>query len=244
MRNVRLTIEYEGTNYAGWQWQKNANTVQETLAHAVRKVLGEDVKIHGAGRTDAGVHALGQVANFKTYSAIPAKQLLRAINFYLPQDITIKDVANMEDSFHARYSATSKVYRYTVLNDWLRTSLNRNFCYVFGFPLDLSKMMTAAQYLIGAHDFTSFTTKALDDKDRIRTIKNLAIQKEGKYIYFVVEADGFLYKMVRTIVGTLLEIGRGKMDVPLIIKLLETGNRDDAGPTVPAKGLCMKEVKY
>src|SRR4030067_582242 len=146
MRNVRLTIEYEGTNYAGWQWQKNAISIQETLIRAVRTVIREEVEIHGAGRTDAGVHALGQVANFKTYSAIPAKQLLRAINFYLP------------------------------------------------------------------HDITSFTTKALDDKDRIRTIKNLEIQKEGKYIYFVVEADGFLYKMVRTIVGTLLEIGRGKMD--------------------------------
>ncbi|TVL95902.1 MAG: tRNA pseudouridine(38-40) synthase TruA, partial [Candidatus Kuenenia stuttgartiensis] len=113
MRNVRLTIEYEGTNYAGWQWQKNAISVQETLTHAVRTVTREEVEIHGAGRTDAGVHALGQVANFKTYSAIPAKQLLRAINFHLPQDITIKDVADMEESFHARYSATSKVYRYT-----------------------------------------------------------------------------------------------------------------------------------
>lgn len=243
-RNVRLLIEYEGTHYAGWQWQKNADTVQETLTNAVRKVLREDVKIHGAGRTDAGVHALGQVANFTTYSTIPAKQLLRAINFYLPQDITVKEVKDMEDNFHARYSAKSKIYQYTLLNDWLRTSLNRNFCYTYGFPLDLSKMIMATQYLIGTHDFTSFTTKALTDKNRIRTIKNLEIKKEGKYIYFIVEADGFLYKMVRAIVGTLLEIGRGKMASSYIKTLLDIRSRKLAGPTVPAKGLCLKEVKY
>ncbi|MBM4054870.1 MAG: tRNA pseudouridine(38-40) synthase TruA [Planctomycetes bacterium] len=243
-RNVRLLIEYEGTNYSGWQWQKNTKTVQETLTDAIRKVLQEDVKIHGAGRTDAGVHALGQVANFETHSKIPAKQLLRAINSYLPHDITIKEVSDIEDSFHAQYSAKSKIYQYTLLNDWIRTSLNRNFCHVYGFPLDMSKMIMAARCLIGTHDFTSFTTKAFADKNRIRTIKNLEIRKEGKYIYFLVEADGFLYKMVRTIVGTLLEVGRERMDVSHIKNLLMTKKRKLAGPVVPAKGLCLKEVKY
>src|SRR3990167_926533 len=158
MRNIRLLIEYDGTNYAGWQWQKNDTTVQETLSKAVGQVVQEAVKIYGAGRTDAGVHAVGQVANFHTHSNIPSERLLLAINFYLPHDITIKDAADVPESFHAQYCAVFKVYHYTLFNDWIRTYLSRNFCYVSGFQLDIDKMLDAAQYLIGTHDFTSFTT--------------------------------------------------------------------------------------
>lgn len=244
MRNIRLLIEYDGTNYAGWQWQKNDKTLQETLAKAVEQVVRETVKIYGAGRTDAGVHALGQVANFKTTSNIPSERLLRAINFYLPHDITIKDAADVPESFHAQYCAVSKVYQYTLFNDWVRTSLNRNFCYVCGFQLNVDKMLDAAQYLIGTHDFTSFTTKALQEKNRIRTIKKLDIRKEGKYIYFTIEADGFLYNMVRSIVGTLIEVGRGKTAVENMKDILDAKNRNLAGPTAPANGLCLMEVKY
>ena len=244
MRNIRLLIEYDGTNYAGWQWQKNDKTIQETLSKAVVQVVQEPVKIYGAGRTDAGVHALGQVANFNTNSNIPSKRLIRAINFYLPHDITVKEAVDVEESFHAQYSAVSKVYQYTLFNDWIRTSLSRNFCYVCGFQLDMDKMTHAAQYLIGTHDFTSFTTKALQEKNRIRTVKRLEIKKEGKYIYFTVEADGFLYNMVRSIVGTLIEVGRGKTAVENVKIILETRNRNWAGPTAPAKGLCLMEVKY
>ena len=244
MRNIRLLIEYDGTNYAGWQWQKNDKTVQETLSKAIVQVVQEPIKIYGAGRTDAGVHAVGQVANFQTHSNIQSERLLLAINFYLPHDITIKDAADVPESFHAQYCAVSKVYHYTLFNDWIRTSLNRNFCYVCGFQLDMDKMTNAAQYLIGAHDFTSFTTKALQEKNRIRTVKKLAIKKEGKYIYFTVEADGFLYNMVRSIVGTLIEVGRGKIAVENVKVILEARNRNLAGPTAPAKGLCLMEVKY
>ena len=127
MRNIRLLIEYDGTNYAGWQWQKNDKTVQETLSKAIVQVVQEPVKIYGAGRTDAGVHAVGQVANFHTHSNIPSERLLLAINFYLPHDITIKDAADVPESFHAQYCAVSKVYQYTLFNDWIRTSLCRNF---------------------------------------------------------------------------------------------------------------------
>ena len=244
MRNIRLLIEYEGTHYAGWQWQKNGKTIQETLSKAIERVIQEKVEIHGAGRTDAGVHALGQVANFKTNSIIPAERLLHAVNFYLPPDITVKEVSDAEESFHARYCAKSKVYQYTLFNDWTRTSLHRNFFYVCGFRLDVDKMIAATRHLMGTHDFTSFTTKALCGKNRIRTIKKLDIKKDGRYIYFTIEADGFLYNMARTSVGTLIEIGRGKIAVESISDILDAKDRNLAGPTAPAKGLCLMEVKY
>ena len=244
MRNVRLLIEYEGTYYAGWQWQKNEKTVQETLSKAIEQVVQKPVKIYGASRTDSGVHALGQVANFKTTSTIPSERLIHAVNFYLPHDITVKGAADVTESFHAQYDAQSKVYQYTLLNDWIRTSLNRNFCYVCGLLLNADKMLDAAQYLIGTHDFTSFTTSAFQEKNRIRTVKRLEIKKEEKYIYFTVEADGFLYNMVRTIVGTLIEVGRGKIMVESMKDILSAKNRKLAGPTAPAKGLCLIEVTY
>ncbi len=244
MRNIRLLIEYDGTNYAGWQCQKNAITVQETLAKAIESVVQEKITLYGAGRTDAGVHALGQMANFKTTSHIPCERLLLAINFYLPHDITVKEVAEVPESFHAQYCARSKVYQYTVYNDWIRTSLNRHVCYVSGFTLDMDKMIQASKYLIGTHDFTSFTTQASCEKNRIRTVTNLAMKKEGKYLYFTIEANGFLYNMVRAIVGTLIEVGRGKIMVDHVKEILEAKNRDMAGPTAPAKGLCLMEVKY
>jgi tRNA pseudouridine38-40 synthase len=244
MRNIRLLIEYDGTDYAGWQWQKNEKTIQETLLSAIEQVTQEKVKLYGASRTDAGVHAVGQVANFKTNSVIPSERLVYAINFYLPPDITVKKAADVAESFHAQYCAKSKIYRYTLFNNWIRTSLNRNICYICGFQLSMDKMVAAARYLTGTHDFTSFTTKAWGEKNRIRTIKRLDIKREGTNVYFTIEADGFLYNMVRTIVGTLLEIGRGKIVSEGIQDIVNAKNRKLSGPTVPAKGLCLMEVKY
>ena len=244
MRNVRLLIEYDGTDYAGWQWQKNDRTIQETLSKAIGQVIQEPIKLYGASRTDAGVHAQGQVANFKTTSDIPSEQLLHAINFYLPHDITVKNASDTTESFHAQYGAKSKVYQYTLFNDWIRTSLNRNFCLVCGFRLDMDKMIEATKAIIGTHDFTSFTTKARCEKHRIRTVKKLDITKEEPYIYFTVEADGFLYNMVRTMVGTLIEVGRGKFTAERVKDILDAKNRGLSGPTAPAKGLCLIEVNY
>ncbi|MBF8277742.1 MAG: tRNA pseudouridine synthase [Candidatus Brocadiaceae bacterium] len=244
MRNIRLQIEYDGANYSGWQTQKNDKTVQETLSHAIWQALQEKITIHGAGRTDAGVHALGQVAHFKTGSSIPANRLVHAINYYLPHDIVVKSAVDVPETFHAQYSTKSKVYQYTVLNDWTRSAINRNFCYVYGYALDVEKMTEAAKLLIGAHDFTSFTTKAIEDKNRVRTVQRLDIRKEGKYLYFTIEADGFLYNMVRTIVGTLLEVGRGKIAGDAIKDILNKKNRIFAGPTAPARGLCLMEITY
>lgn len=244
MRNIRLLIEYDGTQYAGWQWQSNGRTIQEALSKAIEKVVQEKVTIYGSSRTDARVHALGQVANFRTTSDIPSERLIHAINFYLPHDIAVKEAKDVTESFHAQFCAKSKVYRYTLFNDWIRTSLNRDFCYVCGSQLNMDKMIAATRYLIGTHDFTSFTTQAQSEKNRIRTIKKLDIKKEGKYIYFILEADGFLYNMVRTIVGTLIEIGRGKITMECMKDILDAKNRKLAGPTAPAKGLCLMEVKY
>ena len=244
VRNIRLLIEYDGTNYAGWQWQTNDKTVQETLAGAIERVVQEKIKLYGASRTDAGVHAIGQAANFITNSTIPAKRLVHAINFYLPHDVTIKDAADVPESFHAQYCAVSKVYRYTLFNDWTRTSLNRHFCYVCGFQLNMDKMLGAALCLTGTHDFTSFTTHASQEKNRVRTVKRLEIKKEGKYIFFTIEANGFLYNMVRSIVGTLIDVGRGKMAVEDMKDLLEAKDRNLAAPTAPSRGLCLMEVKY
>lgn len=244
MRNVRLLIEYEGTHYAGWQWQKNDRTVQETVAKAIERVVQEPIKIYGASRTDAGVHALGQVANFRTSTDIPSHRLPHAINFHLPYDITVRDAADVTETFHAQYGAKSKVYQYTLLNDWIRTSLNRNFCHMCGFPLDMDKMIEASNHLMGTHDFTSFTTNAWCEKHRIRTVTKLDLTKEGKYLYFTIEANGFLYNMVRTIVGTLLEVGRGKITAKRVKDILDAKDRMLAGPTAPAKGLCLMEVNY
>lgn len=244
MRNIRLLIEYDGTNYAGWQWQKGEKTIQGTLAEAIEQVIQEKTKLYGASRTDAGVHAFGQVANFKTTSNIPSQRLVHAINFYLPYDITVKDAVDVAEPFHAQYCAKSKIYQYTLFNDWVRTSLNRHFSYLYGFQLNMDKMASAARCLIGTHDFTSFTTKAWCEKNRMRTVKRLDIRKEGKYIYFTIEADGFLYNMVRTIVGTLIEIGRGKIPEEDMETILNARNRKLAGPTAPARGLCLMEVKY
>ncbi|MGQ3685316.1 MAG: tRNA pseudouridine(38-40) synthase TruA [Candidatus Loosdrechtia sp.] len=244
MRNIRLLIEYDGANYAGWQWQKNEKTIQETLSYAIEQVVQEKIILYGASRTDAGVHAVGQVANFRTHSVIPSQRLVYAINYYLPPDITVKKAADVPESFHAQYCAGSKIYRYTLFNSWIRTSLNRNFCYVYGFQLRMDKMITAAGYLTGTHDFTSFTTKARGEKNRIRTIKRLDIKREGEKVFFTIEADGFLYNMVRTIVGTLLETGRGKIKPAEVNDIVSAKDRKRAGPTAPAMGLCLMEVKY
>jgi len=244
MRNIKLQIEYDGTNYSGWQTQKSDKTVQETLSHAIMQALQEKITIHGAGRTDAGVHALGQVAHFKTGSSIPAKRLVHAINYHLPHDIVVKSAEDVPESFHAQYSTKSKVYQYTVLNDWTRSAINRNFCYLYGYALDVEKIAAAAKLLVGAHDFTSFTTKAIEEKNRVRTVQRLDIKKEGKYLFFTIEADGFLYNMVRTIVGTLLEVGRGKLTGEDVMDVLSKKNRIFAGPTAPARGLCLMEIKY
>lgn len=243
MNNIKLIIEYDGTNYAGWQQQKKENTIQETLKNAVEKVVNEKIVLHGAGRTDAGVHAIGQVANFKTKSTIPPSRLVHAINYYLPNDIVVKSARKVPDVFHSRYSAKSKVYRYTILNNTTAGAIDRNFCYYYNMNLNIEQMQKASKILIGEHDFSTFKSKS-NIINNVRTIKKLEIKKKGKYLFITVEANGFLYKMVRSIVGTLLEVGKDKMTIKEFKKVFKSKDRSSAGATVPSKGLCLLQVKY
>lgn len=256
LRNIKLLIEYEGTNYAGWQRQnprkpsvgagfKPAPTIQQTLEDAVEQIIREKVVLYGASRTDSGVHAMGQVAHFKTASEILTTKLPGGVNAHLPPDIAVKSAEEVPDTFHAQFDAKSKVYRYTVLNESLRCALFRNFCYHFPFLLDINRMKEASQFLLGTHDFQTFQRHAYyTKKNTVRTLSMMEIKKEISFIHFLLEADGFLYNMARAIVGTLLEVGRGKITPDEFKRILELKNRRLAGETVPAKGLCLMEIKY
>jgi tRNA pseudouridine38-40 synthase len=243
VNNIKLVIEYDGTNYDGWQQQKSGKTIHQTLNKAIVKVVNEEITLLGAGRTDAGTHAMGQVANFETQSNIPLFNLAQAINYYLPKDIVVKSAHKVPEKFHSRYSAKSKVYRYTIFNSKTRSAIGRNYCHYYATDLNIEKMQNASKALIGKHDFSTFKSKS-EVISSVRTIKKLEIKKKGEYLFFTIEADGFLYKMVRAIVGTLLEVGRGKMTIGKFKETVKSGIRSKAGNTVPAHGLCLLRVKY
>ncbi|MCQ4574911.1 MAG: tRNA pseudouridine(38-40) synthase TruA [Candidatus Brocadiales bacterium] len=249
MRNIKLVIEYEGTNYAGWQEQRVKKgdpvpTIQACVKDAVEKVVGEAVTLYGASRTDSGVHALGQAANFKTFSKLPAGEFVPAINYYLPPDIVVRSAKEVPEDFHAQYSARSKVYSYTVLNDRVPCALNRNLSYRYPWPLDIERMKEASRCLTGSHDFTAFSVESSDKKNGVRTISSFDITRQDRYTTIVVEADGFLHKMIRGIVGTLLLAGRGKLGAEEFRHILDSRDRQLAGPTAPAKGLTLLKVNY
>lgn len=244
MRNIKLIIEYDGTNYAGWQIQKNAKSIQGTLESTLKRIIGEKVRLVSCGRTDSGVHAEGHAANFKTNSKISLVNLQRGLNSVLPKDIVIKEAKEVPLDFNSRYDAKSKVYRYTILNRSYPQALCRNYFYYVPYKLDLNLMRREAKCLVGKHDFKSFQAADKKERSSIRTIKKLNIKRKGNLIEIEIEADGFLYNMVRNIVGTLIEIGRGRFKAGSMKKILKAKNRDLAGPTAPAKGLCLAEVKY
>ncbi len=269
IRNILLKIEYDGTNYSGWQTQKNAKSIQSILEAAINRITGKKPDIISSGRTDAGVHALGHTVNFKTASDIPFYKLQRGLNSVLPKDIVIKEIREAPLKFHSRFDARSKVYTYTILNGPAPAAISRNYVHHVPYKLNVGLMRREAKCLMGRHDFKSFqaadaewrdsgryssasrrvTSKNSFIRDRIerssvRTIKRLDIKKSGDLIKITVEADGFLYNMVRNIIGTLLEVGRGKFKPGSISKILKTKDRRLAGPTALAKGLCLMEVKY
>jgi len=244
MRNIKLVIEYDGTNYSGWQVQPNGTGVQEVVQHAIAEITGErNVALIGSGRTDAGVHAAGQVANFKTETNIPASDLVHAINTRLPPDVAIIHAEDVPDDFHARYSATSKTYRYAILNRPVRSPLERNRTYLVRRPLDADAMRAAAAHLVGRMDFAAFQSKP-DGKPSVRTVTRLDVEAAGPRIQITISADGFLYNMVRAIVGTLVEVGLGKRGTDSIPALVRSRDRSAAGPTAPPHGLCLLEVEY
>ncbi|WP_343345639.1 tRNA pseudouridine(38-40) synthase TruA [Terrisporobacter petrolearius] len=243
MRNLKLTIQYDGTKYCGWQKQPNSSGIQGTIEYAIYEITKEKVNIIGSGRTDAGVHALGQVANFKTNSNIPAARIPDALNAKLPKDISIIDCQEVSDDFHSRYSATGKIYRYLIYNKPYRSPLYKGISYHVRYDLDIEKMRVEAQLLLGTHEFKGFMSSGSSVKDTVRTIHNISIEESGDLIVLEVEGNGFLYNMVRIIVGTLVDIGRGRIDKPLE-EIIASQDRGEAGHTAPAHGLFLKKVHY
>ncbi|MEK6590967.1 MAG: tRNA pseudouridine(38-40) synthase TruA [Nitrospinota bacterium] len=244
MRNIKLLIEYDGTNYHGWQRQSNSITIQEIMENTLFKITSERTTIIASGRTDAGVHALGQVANFRTDSRMEDISFIKAFNRLLPHDIVVKDAVTVEENFNSRHSAKSKVYRYSILNRSYPSSFDYRYSWFIKEQLDIHAMKDAASLLIGTHDFSSFRSSTCQASNPVRTLKRLDIEREGNSILFHFEADGFLKQMVRNIVGTLVYVGRGKFEPLTIKKRLENKNRSSAGPTAPPQGLFLIEVRY
>jgi tRNA pseudouridine38-40 synthase len=245
MRNIKLLIEYDGTNYQGWQVQPKGPTIQGILEEKLGLLTGERVHLIGSGRTDSGVHALAQVANFRTQSKMDAGSIQKALNSLLPIDIMIRKVEEINEGFNSRKNSRSKVYEYRILNRELRSTFHRGYVWHIPQKLNLIEMEKATQGLIGEHDFSSFRSVGSPTRTTIRRVIRAEWKKgSDDLILFEIEANGFLKQMVRAIVGTLVEVGKGKIDDEEFRKILESKDRKKAGPTAPAHGLFLKEVKY
>lgn len=241
---IKLIIEYEGTNYVGWQRQKNGLSVQQVVEEAFEKASGQNVVLYSAGRTDSGVHAQGQVAHFDTNTTIPPEKISFAMNAHLPSDIRVKSSAEVSEDFHARYGAKAKTYVYTYINTAHPSAIYRNTTAHFRGDVDICAMKTAAQFLIGTHDFASFCASGSEVDTTIRTVYQLEITHDEPFIRIEITGSGFLYNMVRIIAGTLLDVGRGKTAADDVKAIIDAKDRNMASPTAPAKGLTMKQVYY
>ena len=253
MRNIRLTLAYDGTDFHGWQRQPNAATLQEALETRIAKITGTPVTLHGSGRTDAGVHAAGQVANFKTECPIPCASLVKALNDILPAAIRVRTADDVPATFHARYSAKAKTYRYRILQSAICLPFLARYVYHHPYGLDCRRMARAARLLEGEHDFTSFagSDPALKARKRrqesnVRRIfkSRITVREELSLVVYEIRGSGFLHYMVRNIAGTLLEFGSGKLEPEDIRAILEARDRSKAGTTAPARGLCLVKVEY
>lgn len=242
--NIKLTIEYDGTNYQGWQIQPNGKTIQQALEQAVEKILGQKVRLNGSGRTDAGVHALGQVANFVCPSGIDLPKLQRGLNAVTPPDIVVKKAEPVPDSFDARRDARSRVYQYRTWNHPWPSAFHRRFSWHIYGPLAVSAMREAIVALEGEHDLSSFQAAGCDAVHPVRKIYHNSLNEEGDFLVYTIEATAYLRHMVRNIVGTLVQIGRGERAPAAFTELLRARDRTRAGPTAPAQGLFLVEVKY
>jgi tRNA pseudouridine38-40 synthase len=245
---VKLTIAYEGTEYSGWQWQTNRVTVQQRVEEALASILQETVRLHSSSRTDTGVHAVGLVAHVKLperASALSESKLELALNAHLPDDIRVVGVRRVPAGFHARFDARGKQYRYQVWNGRSANPLMRRHAWLVYKPLDMEAVRSAARLFVGRHDFVSFAgTRNYEMESTVRTVVRCDVQRRGSLITFIIEADGFLYKMCRSIVGTLIQIGLGKFDSGEIRTMLERRDRRVAGMTAPAHGLTLWKVYY
>jgi len=244
-RTFKLTMEYDGTHFCGWQRQKNDRTVQETIEAAIETMIGHPVAVAGSGRTDSGVHALGQTASFTCSTRLNGDALQIGLNSLLPDDVVILSCQEMDPGFHARYSARRKIYRYRVLNRRIPEAVGRYYAWHIKRPLSVDNMSAAASLLIGTRDFKAFEGSGSPRSHTTRTIYRAEWVLEGEdYLIFEIEADGFLRFMVRNIVGTLVEVGSGKRTATDMDKILTSRDRSQGGPTAPAHGLFLVEVHY
>jgi tRNA pseudouridine38-40 synthase len=242
-RNIRLNLAYDGTAYHGWQIQEGPPTIQGILRSAIQKITGEQVNLVGSSRTDAGTHARRLVANFFTCSRIPPAQLVRALNSSLPRDVRVLSARRVHAGFHARHSALSKVYRYQIYRGpVLPPHLAREHCH-YPYPIDVPRMQEAAKRFVGEHDFASFAA-GTPEKNTIRRVFRCELKSAGRRLTFTVEGNGFLHHMVRNMVGTLLEVGRGRMSLREFQALFRNRDRTLAGFTAPAQGLILLKVRY
>ena len=244
MKRIKLTIAYDGTNYCGWQVQPNGITVEEVINKALSKMTGEEILVIGASRTDSGVHAMGNVAVFDTNTTIPPEKIGIALNQRLPEDIAITKSEEVPLDFHPRYCDCSKTYEYHIINTRIPVPTKRFTNYFVSYELDIDKMREAASYLVGEHDFVSFCNVRTDVENTVRTITALDILTNGNEITIRITGNGFLYNMVRIIVGTLIRVGRGFYEPGKVKEILEAKDRKAAGVTAPAHGLMLMEINY
>ncbi len=244
MRNIKLIIEYDGKNFNGWQKQPDKLNIQGEIERAIEEITGEKVELIASGRTDAGVHSLGQTANFKTNSKIEIGKFAKAINSRLKKSIVIKSAEEVDEKFHSRYSVKSKTYRYIINNSENGSAIYRELEYHVSNQLDYEKMNKAIKYFEGEHDFKAFKASGTSSKSSVRKILHGEVRKEGERIIIEITGTGFLYNMVRIIAGTLLEVGLGKIEPEKITEIIEAKDRSKAGKTLPAHGLYLVKVEY
>lgn len=244
LRAFKLVLEYDGTNYAGWQLQPGASTVQGVLEERLGRLLAEPVRVHGAGRTDAGVHALGQVAHIHTHTGFEAERLRHSLNGMLPRDVSVREVEEVGLDFHARFSARGKTYTYRILNRRTRSALLARQSWHVARPLELQTLRRAMDLMIGEHDFAAFCAANADTTTTVRTLWEARLDVEGDLLALTFRGNGFLKQMVRSVVGTLVKIGVGDAEGELMSRLLAPGPRSLVGPTAPPQGLVLVEVVY
>lgn len=244
MRNLLIEISYDGSRYHGWQVQKNAVTVQEVFQNAVEKIFGSRCDVKGCSRTDSGVHANAYFVSFKTDKTIENERVVTALNTYLPKDIAVLSCRDVDEEFHARYSVASKEYIYKLYNGRIRDPFLNNYAYHYRYPIDAEYLNREAKAFIGTYDFSGFCSSRSDVEDTVRTVKNFEVYRNGDTVYFKVEADGFLYNMVRIMVGTLLFVNEGKIKEGELKSVIESKDRKRAGKTAPPQGLYLNKVNY
>ena len=244
MKRVKMVVAYDGTNYSGWQLQKNAVTIEQKLNEALFDLLGEEIQVIGASRTDAGVHSLGNVCVFDTNTRMPAEKISYALNTRLPEDIVVQSSCEVEADFHPRAGKSAKTYEYRILNRDFRDPTRRLDTYFYHYDLDVDAMQKAASFLEGEHDFKSFCSVHAQVETTVRTIYRCTVERDEDIIRIRVTGNGFLYNMVRIIAGTLIEVGAGKRKPEEILEMLVAVDRQAAGPTAPACGLTMIGISY